>query len=122
MACTHLYGDIGSSVDIAWQQRYKIVIADRHRLYWLPTGRCSNTFLEIYTTLLSDVREGRCNSEKMLIFPPYILRRNSTARTAAEIKQVIWSWLQEWLCGKYNAMVNEPGPFSMYVIHGEGIT
>ena len=76
---SHQHGVIDASEDLAWQQRHKIVIADRHRLYWLPSGRWSNLFLEIYTTLLADVREGRCNSEKMLIFPPCILRRNATA-------------------------------------------
>ena len=43
----------------------------------------------------------------MLIFPPCILRRNTTAQTAAEIKLVIWSRLQEWQRGKYDAMVHE---------------
>jgi hypothetical protein len=74
---THMDGGIGHGADLKWQHRYRRVIANRHQLYWLPSGRWAKRFLQILTELLTDVRERCCNSEKLLIFAPCILRKTA---------------------------------------------
>ena len=59
------------------------------------------------------MRERRCNSEKLLIFAPCILRKTATARKAPEIKQVIWSRLNAWIKGDFDALVKELDDLAM---------
>ena len=93
---THLHGPISEEEDQLWQERYMRIIASRHKLYWLPNGRWARRFLTTFTALLLDVREGRCNSEKMLLYAPCILRKIKNARKAPEIKKLIESRLDAW--------------------------
>jgi len=60
-----------------------------------------------------DVRERRCNSEKLLIFVPCILRKTATARKAPKIKQVIWSRLNAWVKGDFDALVKDLDDLAM---------
>jgi len=61
----------------------------------------------MFTALFLDVREGRCNSEKMLLYAPCILCRIGNGKKAPEIKQLIESRLNAWDKGNYNALIKD---------------
>ena len=83
------------------------MIVGRLPLYNLPDGHWAHDFLQIQTQLWIDVRERRCNSEKVLIFAACILRKKKSIKFMTNIKPLIYKWLECWKAGQYYALVKE---------------
>ena len=102
---THLNGGIAD--DKFWQGLHQRVVASALPLYTPPGGPIETEFLLLYTQLLADVRERRCNSEKALIFAPCILRKARNKKTFAETKPLIKGRMAAWRAGNYLAIVKD---------------
>ena len=100
----HLDG--GVKDDSYWQQLYDRVTNCSLPLWDLPST-VGTDFLLTLTQLLQDTRERKCNSKKLTIFAPCILRKTRGKKTFAETKPLIRGRLEAWKNGHYLALVKD---------------
>ena len=82
------------------QMLYDSVVSYPHPLYSPPKGKVGNRFLELFAAELRMVRERESNSERAMIFPACILRRETGIVKAKAIRRRIERRLQMWREGK----------------------
>ena len=101
----HLHG--GVEDDEAMQYLYDKVVSHPHPMYSPPKGEVGNLFLARYTAELRKVRARETNSERAMIFPACILRKEPGIRRAKMIRKRILQRLQLWDKGKYAELIND---------------
>ena len=101
----HLDG--GVEDDEAMQRLYDKVVSHPHPMYSPPKGKVGNLFLTRFTAELRKVRARETNSERAMIFPACILRKEPGIRRAKLIRKRILQRIQLWDEGKYAELVND---------------
>ena len=94
----HLRGGIAD--DAAMQMLYDKVVSYPHPLYSPPKGKIGNDFLALFFRELRMVREWDSNSERAMMFPACILRREANIVKAKEIRRRIKRRMELWQDGK----------------------
>ena len=76
---------------------YDQVISYAHPLYEPPLkGPVGKAFLNLFVAELTRVRQRKNNSERAMLFPAVILRKDSTVTKSKDIKRRIQRRLDRW--------------------------
>ena len=94
----HLHGGIAE--DEAMCMLYDRVTSYAHPLYSPPKGAVGRQFLTTFAAELAKVRTRESNSERAMIFPALILRKESHIRKACDIRRRITRRMALWKDGK----------------------
>jgi hypothetical protein len=101
----HLDGGIED--DVAMCYLYDRVVSHQHSLYSPPQGKVGNAFLDTFRKELRMVRARLSNSERVMIFPVCILRREPGIVKAAAIRRRIMRRLELWDGGHIAELVQD---------------
>ena len=101
----HLSG--GVEDDDAMQMLYDRVVSYPHVLYSPPKGKVGSAFLEMLTAEFAMVRNRKSNSERALIFPTVILRRETGVVKAKAIRKRILRRMVLWEKGMIAELVQD---------------
>ncbi|EJK55331.1 hypothetical protein THAOC_24945, partial [Thalassiosira oceanica] len=103
----HLTGTVDPEDDATWQELYRQTITGSLPLYDLPNGKEENRYLDILAQIVEDVAAGKCNSEKLLCFPAFMLIKqfDSRNRNAKAVKELLSQRLDLWDKERYSALL-----------------
>ena len=91
----------------AMQLMYDKVLSYQHPLYSPPKGKVGNEFLQLLAEELKMVRMRESNSERAMILPACILRREIGVVKAKAIQKRITRRIQLWTEGKISELVED---------------
>ncbi|EJK48591.1 hypothetical protein THAOC_32598 [Thalassiosira oceanica] len=104
---SHLTGTVDPEDDALLQELYWQTIAGNLPLYDLPNGKEGNRFVDNLSQIVKDVAAGKCNSEKMLCFPAFMLIKqfDGRNRNAKAVKELLSQRLDLWDIERYLALL-----------------
>ncbi len=102
---THLHGQLSAVDDRYYQQLHARVVKNPSGFYEVYRNGTGARFLNVLTTEFKNVREGKMNAERALIFPACILTRKRGCSRSADIKRLITTRLDLWEKGDILSLV-----------------
>jgi hypothetical protein len=101
----HLHGGVEDDAEMC--ELGDRVFIFPHPMYSHPQGKVGKRLLQMYVTELKGVRARKWNSERALIFPAVILRKEPLAKRAENIRVCIERRLDKWEEGHIKELVQD---------------
>ena len=101
----HLHGGVDG--DAAMCMLFDEIVSYPHPMYSPPKGKVGQRFLTMLAEEWRKVRGRETNSERALIFPAVIMRRDGGIRKAKDIRRRLTSRMNLWESGKIAELVQD---------------